>query len=74
LDKRSRVVSVSGAESVHPGERTNPEGKPVSNTILLVIPDDEFTSIRPGLEYVDLPAHTVLQEPKQKLGYAYFLN
>lgn len=70
----NRVVSVNGTEGVHPGERTNPEGKPVSNVILLVIPDDEFAVIRPGLEYVDLPAHMVLQEPKQKMEFAYFLN
>src|SRR5579864_6674361 len=65
---------VSAADSVHPGERTNPEGRPVSNVILLVIPDDEFARIRPGLQYADLPTHTVLQEPKQKLEFAYFLN
>ena len=72
MGKMNRVVSA--ADSVHPGERTNPEGKPVSNVILLAIPDDEFAGIRPGLEYVDLPTHTVLQEPKQKLEFAYFLN
>jgi CRP-like cAMP-binding protein len=69
-----QAISVNGNESVHPGERTNPEGKSVSNVILLVIPDDEFTRIRPGLQHVDLPTHTVLQEPKQKLEFAYFLN
>src|SRR5579864_880786 len=65
---------VSAADSVHPGERTNPEGKPVSNVILLAIPDDEFAGIRPGLEHVALPIRTVLQEPKRKLEFAYFLN
>jgi len=74
LGKISRAVSVSRIESVRPGERTNPEGKPVSNVILLVISDDEFGRIRPGLEYVDLPTRTVLQEPRQKLEFAYFLN
>ena len=70
----NRVVSVNRAESVHPGERTNPEGKPVSNVILLVIPDEEFARVRPALQHVDLPTRTVLQEPKQKLEFAYFLN
>jgi len=74
LGKMNRVVSVNGIDGVHPGERTNPEGKPVSNVILLVIPDDEFGRIRPGLQYVNLPTHTVLQEPKQKLEFVFFLN
>jgi CRP-like cAMP-binding protein len=73
LRKSNRVVSAHG-DGVHPGERTNPEGKPVANTILLAIPDDEFINIRSSLEYVELPAPTVLHEPKQKLEFAYFLN
>jgi hypothetical protein len=42
---------------VKPGERTNPEGKPVSNRILLSLPDAEYRSIRKGLEFVPLPHH-----------------
>ena len=56
------------------GERTNGEGKAISNTILLSIPDEEFNALRQELQYVDLPHHTVLHEPKQKLEFAYFLN
>lgn len=65
---------VIGNDRVRPGERTNPEGKPISNIILLTIRDDEFAGIRPSLEYIDLPARTVLHEAKQRLEFAYFLN
>lgn len=59
---------------MHPGERTNIEGKPVKNQILLAIPEDEFQLIRQDLHYVELPQRTVLHEPRQKLEFAYFLN
>jgi CRP-like cAMP-binding protein len=59
---------------LHPGERTNWEGKPVVNDILLSIPDREFSGLRPRLQFVTLPHHRVLHEPKEKLEFAYFLN
>jgi len=62
------------SQVLHPGERTNFEGKPIANFILLGIPDVEFALIRDNLEYVDLPHYMVLHEPRKKLEYAYFLN
>jgi CRP-like cAMP-binding protein len=59
---------------VQPGERTNPEGKPVSNRILLALPDKEYRSIRKGLEFVSLPHHRSLYEPNKKIEYVYFPN
>src|ERR1700733_7526777 len=59
---------------VHSGERTNPEGKPVSSLILLSLPDSDYSSLRPHLEYVSLPTHLVLHEPGRKLEFAYFPN
>lgn len=56
------------------GERTNKEGKPVANHILLALPDSEFHALRNELEYLDLPQYTVLHEPRQKLDAVYFLN
>jgi CRP-like cAMP-binding protein len=56
------------------GERTNAEGKPVSNIILLSISDSDFTALRPHLEYVSLPDHLVLHEAGGKLEFAYFPN
>ena len=61
-------------EVSHPGERTNSEGKPVRNQILLAIPDEEFHFLREDLHYLELPQRTVLHEPKQKLQFVYFLN
>ncbi len=59
---------------VHSGERTNTEGKPVSNLILLSMSDSEYSLLRPHLEYVDLPNHLVLHEGGGRVEFAYFLN
>ena len=59
---------------VQSGERTNTDGKPVSNIILLSISDSDYSSLRPHLEYVSLPNHLVLHEAGGKLEFAYFPN
>jgi CRP-like cAMP-binding protein len=75
LRKNTPVVGKSmESQVVRPGERTNFEGKPIANAILLSISDEEFAMIRDGLHYLDLPQYTVLHEPRKKLEYAYFLN
>ncbi len=56
------------------GERTNSEGKPVSNLILLSISDSDYASLRPHLEYLKLPNHLILHESGARLEFAYFLN
>jgi len=56
------------------GERTNAAGKPVSNIILLSTSDSDYRSLRPHLEYVNLPNHLVLHEAGGKLEFAYFPN
>ncbi len=56
------------------GERTNTAGKPISNIILLSITDNDFDTLRPHLEYVDLPDHLILHEGGAKLEFAYFPN
>ena len=63
-----------GIQIVQSGERTNAEGKPVGNIILLSVSDTEYTSLRPHLEYVSLAHHLVLHEAGQKLVYVYFPN
>lgn len=63
-----------GPQIMHAGERTNTEGKAVANTILLSVPQDEFLLLRPHLQFMALPHHRILCEPKQKLEFAYFLN
>jgi CRP-like cAMP-binding protein len=75
LRKNIPVVGKSmESQVVRPGERTNFEGKPIANAILLSISDEEFAMIRDGLHYLDLPHYTVLHKPRKKLEYAYFLN
>jgi CRP-like cAMP-binding protein len=64
--KRNRVVQS--------GERTNAQGKPVSSLILLSIPESDYSSLRPHLEYVSLPNHLVLHEAGGQLEFAYFPN
>ena len=59
---------------VESGGRTNTDGKPVSNIILLSISDSDYSSLRPHLEYVSLPNHLVLHEAGGKLEFAYFPN
>lgn len=56
------------------GERTNGEGKAISNRILLGLPDGEYRRLRQHLEYVDLPHHFYLHGPGRTVKFAYFLN
>lgn len=67
-------MAIRQLQVVQPGERTNAAGKPVANRILLAIPDTEYRSIRPHLEYLRLPHHRSLHEPHQKLRFVHFLN
>jgi len=59
---------------VREGERSSPQGKPVCNRILLALPDREFRSIRPHLEFLTLPHHRLLYEPNRKIDFLYFPN
>ena len=56
------------------GERTNLEGRPIRNGILLALPDSEFQSVRPSLSFEYLPSHTSLHEPGEKLEFVHFPN
>jgi CRP-like cAMP-binding protein len=70
----SSNFSVDSQQAARPGERTNTEGKAMANAILLCVPDEEFALLRPHLQFVNLPHHRVLHQPKEKLEFAYFLN
>jgi CRP-like cAMP-binding protein len=67
-------VESKSPQGVKSGERTNTAGKPVSNLILLLMSDGDYTSLRPHLEYVSLPSHMVLHEGGGKLEFVYFPN
>jgi CRP-like cAMP-binding protein len=67
-------VKSKNLQVLQAGERTNAAGKPVSNIILLSVVDSDYNSLRPHLEYVELPNHEVLHEAGAKLEFAYFPN
>jgi CRP-like cAMP-binding protein len=55
-------------------ERTADARKRVSNKILLTIPDEEYSLIRPHLEFLTLPHHLNLYKPNQLFKFVYFPN
>jgi hypothetical protein len=55
-------------------QRTNFQGRQVSNKVLLAMPNDEYKLMRPDLTYTDLPSHLSLHEPAQKIEFVYFPN
>lgn len=59
---------------LQPGERTDLSGKPIRNLILLSIPDDEFRTLRPQLEYIEAPYHRTIQQSRQSIDSVYFPN
>jgi len=67
-------VATRELQVVRSGERTSADGKAVSNKILLSISDREYNSIRPHLDFVDLPDHYNLYEPVQVLKFVHFPN
>src|SRR5258707_13282139 len=56
------------------GQRTNGEGKQVSNKVLSATPDIESELMRADLIYVVLADHLSLHEPTQKIEFVYFPN
>jgi len=67
-------MSGKSFRTVQAAGRTNPEGKSVSNRVLLAAPDEEYKLMRPDLTYMDLPDHLSLHEPTQKIEFVYFPN
>jgi CRP-like cAMP-binding protein len=60
--------------ALHPGSRSDANGKAVNNVILLSLPAKEYALLRPHLEPTDLPQYQILEEPGAKIEFAYFLN
>lgn len=67
-------MKIKNIQVLNAGERTNTAGKPVSNIILLSLIDSDYDSLRPHLEYIELPDHLVLHEAGSRLEFAYFPN
>lgn len=59
---------------LRPGQRTESNGKPVKNVLLLSIPDREYNLIRPYLEYVELEHHSLLHTQGELIERGYFPN
>jgi CRP-like cAMP-binding protein len=69
-----RAARTTKMLSVRPGGRSDAAGKAVNNLILLSLPDNEYNLLRPQLEPTNLPQYRILQEPGEKIDFAYFLN
>lgn len=69
-----KTIRRSKPAPLRPGARTDVAGRPVSNVILLSIPDEEYHLLRPSLEPVELPQYKILHEPGATIDFAYFLN
>src|SRR5262249_2513723 len=65
--------AVSGIPTALPAP-TRREANAMSNTVLLSIPDAEFSILRPHLEPVALPRYQILYEQAGKIEHCYFLN
>src|SRR5271169_6498145 len=55
-------------------ERTSVDGKPITNRVLLGVPDNEYELLRPDLTHIELPGHLSLHEPTQNIEFVYFPN
>jgi hypothetical protein len=64
----------NSSQVLQAGDRTNVNGKAVSNKLLLAVPDVEYALIRPELSYIELPHHFMLHEPTQTIDFVYFPN
>jgi CRP-like cAMP-binding protein len=67
-------MGLRGVALVQVDERTTPEGKDVSNKILLTVPISEYRLLRPSLQYVALTRRDSLHEPNEGAQFVYFPN
>src|SRR5947209_9986784 len=63
-----------GAELLLSGERTNGEGKPIGNRILLSLPESEYQTLRPFLSFAQMQHHDSLHEPGERIEFVHFPN
>ena len=54
--------------------RSDQRGNAVENKILLSIPDGEYETLAPHLQFVELPLHKSIHESEDGFEYGYFLN
>jgi CRP-like cAMP-binding protein len=73
-DPSKPAKAAPSRDCVRDGVRTNSVGGPISNFILVSLPDAEYARLLPHFELVQLPQHQILHEPGQKIDFIYFLN
>lgn len=71
---QKRAQTETSTSPLPAGQRTDLTGMAIRNIILLSIPDDEFSFIRPQLDYVDLPYHQIPHVPGERIEFGYFVN
>ncbi len=70
---RPHTNSRSGGE-IRASLKTDGDGNPLENQILLALPRPEYEAILPKLEFVRLKLHQVIHEAGETLRSAYFCN
>lgn len=56
------------------GERTGPDGKAISNKVLLSLTGRQFSLMRPRLRFQVISHHDILHESQRKVDWIYFPN
>ena len=73
--QRTNLRSEKKSVKTHRSEtRTDSNGNPIGNQILISIPEHEYNLIRSDLEYIQTPQQHILHEAGEKIEFAYFLN
>ena len=67
-------MATTKLQVVQSADRTDAEGKAITNRILLSASDSDYNLLRPHLEFLNLPSHLVVHEAGEKLKYAHFPN
>lgn len=49
-------------------------GRTITNTILAGLPEQDYETVQPHLDYQEFPAMTVLNDPDKTMGSVYFMN
>lgn len=68
------AVTGAGLVPVPIAARTDRTGKAIRNKMLLAIPEDEFSLVRPQLEAVEMPRYRIIYDPGDRIEHAYFAN
>ncbi len=63
-----------GSAPSSPHARTDADGNPILNKILLALPDNEFSELQPQLKFLSMPYHLSLHESAEGIEYASFVN